>query len=190
MDKETWLWMKLYTPTQVLMGYAYYPYQQRLLDLLNSAWPGALEHLAEFLPLSEVAIQYPDGREERAPTAFVNKASVQLVRALEENRSNELGTEAGHRPYPFIEKLPVVVKLHLPAYYLTGRIHCARGERVWDVLNHGPRFLPLTDVDMMPEWGSPENGLSFMAVNKGHIINAEETGTPLMEVFPTDLPTT
>ena len=179
-EAKTWLRLKIYLPAQVLTGHAYYPYHQRLLDLLNGVWPEALESRAEFLPLSEITIQYASGKEDTVATAFVNKGNILLVRLLESNHIGERGKESRHKPYPFVEKTPVAVKLYLLSYTLTAQMHCARGERVWDVLNRGPRFLPLTDVELVPASGSRESGIAFMAVNKGHIISVEETGTPLM----------
>ncbi len=187
MTETTWLRLKIYTPTQVLIGYAYYPHQQRLLDLLNGVSVGALESRAEFLPLSEVTVHSPGGGEEAVPISFVNKANIHLVRALDEDRVRGHAGKTGHKPYPFIEKLSIAVALHLPSYTLTAQMHCAKGERVWDVLNIGPRFLPLTNVEICPSTGSSESGVSFVAVNKGQILSLEEVGIPLMESHPKQL---
>jgi len=89
-----------------------------------------------------------------------------------------LVVQVGHKPYPFVGKSSTAVRLYLPSFTLTGQMQCAKGKRVWDVLNLGMRFLPLTDVEIYPSAGSSESGVSFIAVNKSQVLSLEELGTP------------
>ena len=168
--------VQIYTPTYICTGYIYCPQQHRLLDVLNGTLTGALRTNEEFLSVSEAEMRSLDGRVTMPQSAYISKASILFVRAIEAGYTRGLGGKAGHKPYPFISKSSVPVKLYVPSYTLTGQMHCAKGEGVWNVLNSEARFLPLTNVEICPSAGDSELGVSFIAVNKGQIISLEELG--------------
>ncbi len=95
-----------------------------------------------FLDLSDVTIQCADGGEERLPTAYINKATIQLAATSDADAGRGIGAKAGHKPYPFVDKLAVPVRLRMPAYALSGSMHCASGQRAWHVLEERLMFLP------------------------------------------------
>jgi len=114
--------------------------------------------------------------------ACLNKANILFVREFEDGQTRGIGSEPGYKSYPYAPKSSIAVRLHLPFYILTGHIHCARGERVSDVMNLALRFLPLTNVEICPSVGSSESGVSFVAVNKRQIILLEDLQTAGMKV--------
>jgi hypothetical protein len=69
MDEAQSLAVKLYMQAQVLSGFIYQTYEERLLDLLNGVSVRRPESRGRFLDLSDVTVRYADGREERLPTA-------------------------------------------------------------------------------------------------------------------------
>jgi len=178
MEKKR-LKVQIYTPTYTCTGYVYCPHRGRLLDVLNGISVGALRVDDKFLPVSEVEMHSPDAKEATVQSIHINKASILFVREIEDGQSRGLGGRVGHKPYPYVEKLAVGVKLYMPSYTLTGQMHCAKGQGVSDVLNSEMRFLPMTNVEICPSAGGSKSGVSFIAVNKGQIISLEELGFEL-----------
>jgi len=138
----------------------------------------------EFLPVSEVEVRSLDGGEATLQSAYINRANILFVREIEAGKTRGLGGQAGHKPYPFVPKWSTAVKVYMPFYTLTGQVHYPKGRCVVDMLNSGPRFLALTNVEICPLEGSSESGVSFIAVNKGQILSLEELGIPLLGVSP------
>ena len=168
--------VQIYTPTHICIGHVHCPDQRRLLDVLNGLLRGTLHTNTEFLPMSTVDMRFTDGRELTLQSAYINKANILFVREIESHQTMAPGGEVGHKPYPFVPKRSAEVTLYMPLYTLTGRMHCAKGKRVWDVLNSGLRFLPLTNVEISHSAGGSESGVTFIAVNKGQILFLEELG--------------
>jgi len=179
---KKWVKVQIYVASRICTGYAYCPHQRRLLDLLNGVPIGAVHTNEEFLPISEAKMCSVDGREDTVQPAYINKANILFVRAIEDGETRGLGGQAGHKPYPFVPKRSTGVKVYMPFYTLTGQMHYAKGDRIVDMLNSGLRFLPLTNVEIRSSTGSSESGVSFIAVNKAHILSLEELGVPLMGV--------
>jgi len=174
--QEKWVKVQIYTPTHIWTAYACCR-QGRLLDFLNSVSGRGLRTNKEYLPFSEVKMKsLLDGSEVTMQSAYSNKANILFVREIESSQTRGLGGQVGHKPYPFVDKSSTVVRLYLPSYTLTGQMHCAKGDHIWDVLNSELRFLPLTNVEICSS-GS-ESGVSFIAVNKGQILCLEELGAP------------
>ena len=73
-------------------------------------------------------------------------------------------------------------KKELPCYTLTGQMHCAKGQRLLDLLNMGERFLALTNVEILAAEGTSELGISFLAVNKEQIIYLEGDRLNLLRI--------
>jgi len=163
--------VQIYTPTHICTGYVSCPRQRRLLDLLN----GIPFNSDQFLLISEADIRTPDGTEAAVQSAHINKANILFLKEIgDEHRG--LGSEAGHKVYPYVAKPTTkAVKLYLPLYTLTGQIQCTERKRVVDVLlNAELRFLALTNVEICPLAGSSESGISFIAVNKRQILSLAE----------------
>ena len=179
MAEKKRLKVQIQLSTVICTGYIYCPSQRRLLDVLNGVLAGELRVNEEFLPVSEAEMRSPDGTEATVQSVHINKASILFVREIEDGQSRGLGRRVGHKPHPFVEKLAVGVKLYIPSYTLTGRMHCAKGQGVSDVLNSEMRFLPMTNVEICPSAGGSKSGVSFIAVNKGQIISLEELGFEL-----------
>ncbi|MBA7689049.1 hypothetical protein ES703_97543 [subsurface metagenome] len=160
--------------TGVCSGYVHCPSQHRLLHVLNRVSVGGLWDNEEFLSLSQAEMHFPDGREA-APT-YINKAIILFVKEMEDGQTRGLGGKAGHRLYPFVAKSSTRVRLYMPAYTLTGKMHYPKGKSTFDVLHSELRFIPLTDVEISPSAGTSESGVSFIAVNKGQILSSAEPG--------------
>lgn len=160
--------VKIYTVAPVCTGYINVPPRRRLLDVLNGVPLGELRVDEEFLLLNEARIISSDGSEVTIQKAYLNKANFLFVKEVGGGETRELGV------YPFVEKLSAPIKLLMPFFTLTGRVHFAKHQRLWDLLNWSPRFLPLTNVDIYPAEGERESGVSFVAVNKELIIFSQE----------------
>lgn len=170
--EEKWVKVQIYTPAHICTGYVNYR-QGRLLDSLNGISVGGLRINKEFLPVSEVEMKsLLGGSDVKMQSTYSNKVNILFVREIKNGQTEDLVGQVRHKPYPFVDKSSTVVKLYLPSFTLTGQMHCAQGERVWDVLNSGLMFLPLTNVEICSS-GS-ESGISFIAVNKGQILSLEE----------------
>ena len=159
----------LYAETQVLIGFVYLPYGQRLSDLLNSATERQPKNKGTFLELSGVTVFHTDGRKERPETAYINKATIQLVATADSDAGRGIGAKVGSDTYPFVQKSPVRAKMCVPGYEIRGTMHCARGQRVRQLLEERLMFLPLTDVKIRASdkdiwWAAP-----FVAVNREQI---------------------
>lgn len=180
--KGRWVKVQISAPTyrlpHISFGYVYCLQGRRLLDHLNDVFPGTLPENKEFLFVKEVELYSVRGERETVQFASFNKASILFVREFEDGQTRGLGGKPGEKHYPYVPKLPIAIKLYLPFYVLTGYMHCAKGERLSDVLNSPLRFLALTNVEICPSVGSSESGVSFVAVNKGQIILSEELEPP------------
>ena len=166
--------VKIYTVAPVCTGYIDVPLRRRLLDVLNGVPLGELHVDEEFLLVSEARISSLDGSEVTVQNAYLNKAKILFVKEVGGEETKGLGGEVVPRQYPFVDKLSTPIKLLMPFFTLTGRMYYAKNQRLRDVLNWTPRFLPLTNVDICPAEGESESGVSFGAVNKDQIIFIQE----------------
>lgn len=162
----------VYTPNYILSGYIYCLPNQRLLDLLNSVLPGGLPVDTVFLPVTEATSHTLNDAETTTQSALINKANILFISEIEQQA--ETSAEASYKLPPAREKLPIIVKLHIPPYILSGQMHCAKGHRLSDLLNTKDMFLPMTNVDIGSSSGIRQSA-AFVAVNKAQIIYAEET---------------
>jgi hypothetical protein len=182
MNDVTWLEVTLCMQTQVSTGFIYLPPEERLLDLLNGVWGRRPESQSRFLALSNLTIREADGKQERLATAYINKATIHLAAIWDSNSGRGIGAKAGYKAYPFVEKLSLPVKLHLPGYSLTGSMHCASGERASHVLDEKLMFLPLTNVEVRPLANGAWSKVPFVAVNREQILALQEEDIPLLQV--------
>ena len=172
--------MQIYAPTYALprtcVGHVYCFQGRRLLDQLNDVFPSTVPGNEPFLSIREPKVYSLSGGGVTLRFACLNKASILFVREFED------GQTRGPRPkaYPYVIKSAVAVRLYLPFYTLTGQMHCARGERTSDVLNQPLKFLPLTNVEIIPSVGRSES-VGFIAFNKGQLILMEEVEPSEME---------
>ncbi len=176
MDATDQLAIKLYLQTQVISGFLHNPANQRLTDILSGISVRRPESRAMFLELTDVTVQHGDGGEETLPSAYINKAAIELAATLEADSGRGLGAKVGPRPYPFVEKSAVRVRLRLrtSGYVIAGNLYRAAHQMVWHVLEEKPTFLPLTDAEIGAlangdRWNSP-----FVAVNKEQILLLRE----------------
>ncbi|GAI32757.1 unnamed protein product [marine sediment metagenome] len=179
MKGAEWLRVELYMQTQILSGFIYQPYEGRLLDLLNGVWVRQPESRGRFIELSEVTIHYVDGKTERLPSAYINKATIQLAATSDGDLARGLGVKVGPKPYPFMQKLSAPVRLRMPAYALVGNMHCTSRQRAWHVLEEKLMFLPLTDVKIRALANGIWSNVPFVAVNREQILSLQEEETPL-----------
>jgi hypothetical protein len=162
----------VYTSTCILSGYIYCLHKQRLLDLLNSVLPGGLPVDTDFLPVTEATIHTLNDTETTTQFALINKANILFISEIKQH--GEPSTEASYKLPPAIGKFLIIAKLYIPPYVLSGQMHCAKGQRLSDLLNRKDKFLPMTNVDIVPSSGIRQSAV-FVAVNKAQIIYAEET---------------
>ena len=167
-----------YMQTQVLMGFILQPHEQRLLDLLNGALPSPPESSGTFLKLSDVIISDAYGKKRKLPTAYINKATIQLAATLDGNMARGIGAKVGPKPYPFVPKSPVRVNLRMPTYTLIGSMHHASGQRIQDILDERLMFLPLTNAKIHPITNGTWWAAPFVAVNREQILTLQEEIVP------------
>ncbi len=185
MNDASWLAVTLCMQTQVSSGFIYLPFEERLSDLLNGVLGRQPESRGRFLTLSDVTVYKADGKQEKLPTAYINKASIYLAATWDSNSGRGIGAKVGPKPYPFVQKSPMPVRLDLTGYSLTGSMHCASGERAQHVLEGGLRFMPLTGVEVRPLANGLWSNVPFVAVNKEQVLSLQEEGSPLLQIQPT-----
>jgi hypothetical protein len=175
MDNTTWLSVTLYMQKQFMTGFIRNPFKQRLLDLLNVILVRKDEQRGRFLELSEVTMYHADGKSERLSTAYVNRATIQLVTTSDVELSRGIGSKLGSRPYPFQDKVAVPIKLSTPAYEVVGNMHRISHQITWQVLEDRPIFLPVTDAEIRALTNDACVKVAFVAVNKEHILFLQQT---------------
>ena len=162
----------LYMETQVLTGFINHD-EERLSDVLNGV-SLRREHRGRFVELSYVNIQNIDGPEESLAISYINKATIQVATTIDGDLAKGIGGRVGVKPYPFIEKLPVLVKVRMPAYIVIGNLHCASRQMARHTLEEKPVFLPLTNVNIRRSNNSHWWKASFAIVNTEQILSWQE----------------
>jgi hypothetical protein len=176
MDKITRLEVALFIETQVWSGSIYQLQAERFLDLLNGIWASQPEGRGRFLVLHDVIVHHTTGRKEKLPIAYVNKSAIQLATTADPDAARGLGGQPGPKPHPYRHKSAVAVKLRTPAYTLTGHMHCFSQQTARHVLEDSLMFLPLTGVEIHPEYNGASQSLPFVAVNKEHVLSLQDEG--------------
>jgi len=173
-----WVPVHIFAPTyglsRIYTGHVYCLQGRRLLDQLNEMFPGTVTESKPFLRAKGGKIYDLRGENEEVEFACLNKSHILFVREFEEGQTRGVGGKPGYKPYPYVSKSTIAVKIYLPFYVLTGRMHCAKGQRVSDVLNQEPQFFPITDAEINSSLGGRELEVSFVAINKGQIIFLQE----------------
>jgi hypothetical protein len=168
-----WLQLEFYTQFRVLSGYIHCPVERRLLDLLNDAGASDYDINGEFLEFIDISASSEDQAYQQGLKEYIRKAAIQLVGISDTNLARGVGTKAGSKLYPFIQKSTFPVSLQLQTYTLTGSIHYSQGQSVQDVLNEQKLFIPLTDVTIAHQYGMYATR-PFVAVNKEQVISSRE----------------
>ncbi|HEX9896638.1 MAG TPA: hypothetical protein VGA85_03135 [Dehalococcoidales bacterium] len=169
--------IKLYMQTQIIIGYIYYAPtpEARLLDALNGLSDTGPMKRGRFLELTEVTIQYNNGREEKLPATYINKATIHLSGTLDNaDVWRGIGAQAGPKFYPFVEKSPVPVRLETQSYIVTGNMYRVSYQKVWNVLEDTSIFLPVTHAQVYTIAIGTQEKVPFIAVNKEHILALQE----------------
>jgi len=165
------LGVTLYMQTQTLTGFIHHK-EERLSDLLNAV-SLRRENRGRFIELSYVTIQHIDGREEKLPTIYINKATIQVATTIDGDPAKGIGGKVGAKHYPFVEKLPVPVRVRMPVYILMGNMHCTSRQIAWHALEE-KMFLPLTDVSICRSDNSHWWKLPFAAVNREQMLSLSQ----------------
>ncbi len=156
----------IYTTSGIFSGFTLCQPQQRLLDALNKGFhTSKLQTSPDFLPLFEVNYSQNNNSNLHMDTAYVRKNSILFV-----GEQNDVTPESPTHMHPLRRKKPLQATINLPHIVLTGNMHSEMWEEMQDALNHTDQFIPLTDVDFDPPLESGIDRLSFVAINKDHII--------------------
>jgi hypothetical protein len=142
------------------------------LDVLNSVLPGGLRVDIDFLPVTEATNHTLNYTETTTQLALINKANILFISEIKQH--GEPNTKASYKLPPAVERFLIMAKLYIPPYILSGQMHCAKGQRLSELLNKKDKFLAMTNVGIVPSSGIRQSA-AFIAVNKAQIIYAEET---------------
>jgi hypothetical protein len=160
------------TASYTLTGHTYRLHPQRLLDALNKGFSASDSHIAkDFVPLTEVEVFFPDGRQEYMASTYIRKTNILFV--AERGRQEQLdepGIEDKSKIYVKRAKKPLGVKVYMPFYTLVGKMYGEMWQQLLYVLNRDEMFLPLTDVEVSPELVCRESRFDFVAINKDQLI--------------------
>jgi hypothetical protein len=169
--------IKLYMHTPVLIGNIHYTStpEARLSDVLNGVSDTGPVRRGKFLELTDVTIRNGDGGEEKLKFSYISKSTVQLAVTLGGSESGRSTDEnKGSRPYPFVEKSPISVRIETQDYIVKGNMYCMNYQSIWQVLEDAPTFLPLTQVQVYTLANGTPEVFSFAAVNKEHILSLQD----------------
>lgn len=167
--------------TQILIGYIYYAPtpEARLLDALNGLSDMGPVKRGRFLELSNVTIQHNNNTQEKLPVAYINKATVQLAGTLGDSDAGRgIGAQEGPKSYPFVEKSPLAVRIETQSYTINGNMYRVNYQKVWQILEDAPTFLPLTHAEVCTSETGFQEKVPFIAVNKEHILSLQEEDMP------------
>jgi hypothetical protein len=165
----------VFTPTNIFEGYTSLLPQQRLLDTLNKGY--IMDQVLvgkEFLVLNEADIVLSDkSRNRLKATCRIRKGNILFIieDKLEQREAPTVLRKMN--VYPYREKRPLRVVIHVMGYSLTGYIHLV-SDLVERVLESSETFIPMTNVDISPKPDLTGNIFNFVAVNKNQINFVEE----------------
>jgi len=177
MDMAASRLIKLYMPTQVLIGSIFYTPtpEARLLDALNGLADRGSMKKGRFLELTDVTIQHADGRKEELKTSYINKSTVELAITIgDADTSKGIGAQQGPKSYPYVEKSQLPVRIETTDYVVNGNMYHLSYQKVWSVLEDAPEFLPITHAQICTNANNTVESVPFVAVNKDHILSLQE----------------
>jgi len=171
------------------VGYTYCLQAQRLLDVLNKGLDdGAARSQAsvrvvvgkDFIPLTEARIVFRTGEQRYVASTNIRKSSILFVAEISGGQPEATSV----RDLLKVTKKPVATEVHVPPYHLSGRMHAEIWEQLVDHLESHDRFLPLTDVAVMPKLVNVESKFDFVAVNKDRVVYIGEPSAASSEAPP------
>ena len=170
---DLWVKIEIHTIAYSCSGSMYCPPSRRILDVLNNASQGLSGDEPDFLMLRGARFHFPGKSGEQGETAYINKENIIFVMEVDSEHKG-IGNSQDHRMYPYVDKLIKSVRLHMPSCTLSGQIHYSRVRQVRDELSLKPRFVALTDVDILLPYEEKPMKAGFVAVNRRHILSAME----------------
>jgi len=174
------IFVTLYMEEQVLTGSVFLPSYIRLSDFLNEKVFGMPEIVGPFLELTEVSIACTDGLKERKGTERVSKADLRLLAMPDNNLARGIGGKYGPKPYPYVRKFPVQLRMRVSSYELTGNAHRIRGQGIQQLLEETPMFLPITNAKIRVNNSDIWQRAIFVAVNKKHVSSIQPQEIPIV----------
>ncbi len=71
----------------------------------------------------------------------------------------------------FVPKHKIRVLIDTQWDHIEGFVYLTENQRLSDLLNESGRFVPVTDaVVLSQQQNSPDNPISFLAINKDHVV--------------------
>ena len=132
----------VYLESQVLTGYMSLPENTRLSDFLNSSLSDSPDNTNRFLEMTDVTISYTDGKKEKEDKVYINPKSIKMVKTLDKDLTRGIGA-CDVKSYPFIEKVPMPVKMHIQSYELYGYLHCFKEQSLAALLTQRQTFFTM-----------------------------------------------
>jgi hypothetical protein len=168
----------LFMQTEILSGSIFISTPEgRLLDKLNGRITQGSDNQDKFLKLTDVIIQHINGEQERSALVHVNKKTIEMAATSSANTGRGVGGKPDPKPYPFVDKVPVPIKITMPGYGITGNMYRVNHQKVEHVLLENSMFMPLTDADVTALTSGKRWGVPFLAVNKEQILSLYELNT-------------
>ncbi len=176
------------------VGYTYCLRSQRLLDVLNKGLDdGTARSQAsvrvvvgkDFVPLVEARIVFGKGGQRYVASTNIRKSNILFVAEISGGQPETTSV----RELLKVTKKPVATDVHVPPYHLAGWMHAEIWEQLSDHLESHDRFLPLTDVAVMPKLANVESRFDFVAVNKDRVVYIGESAGAPPEVAPEETKT-
>jgi hypothetical protein len=156
----------VYMETQVLVGLLAFPDGQRLSDYLNDENISQTDTSVNFLQLSDVTIQYADGRKESAKTIHVNREAIQMIKTMASDSAKGNHANNSQKIYPFVKKLPVRATMRLPDYELVCNVHQADNETTTHLLAENRTFIACTDAKIREIHQDTQSDAGFVLINR------------------------
>jgi len=132
------------------------------MDLLNNVSSLTIpDSNEEYLRVKEAKIDSLN-RRETAEVASISKHDILFVKPI------------GHDDIPLVPKQSRRIRLYLPSYTLTGKIHYHRGRHWRNALDSVFSFFPITNVEVALRILGIKHEAPYVAVNKEHVLSVEE----------------
>jgi hypothetical protein len=165
--------VEFYIQSGVLKGQLACPLGFRLLDLFNNTEMVDDTSPGEFIEFVNGANFKKGESYFKAPKEYIRRTSVHLVAVPDAETGRGLGSRNSLKTYPFICKLPRLVKIEMQHYSLLGTAYLREEQTMRELLNEKTQFLPLTDV-MITHEGNLEGSRPFSIINKQWVISIKE----------------
>jgi hypothetical protein len=174
---------EFYIQSDILKGQLACPLGFRLLDLFNNTEMVDDTSPGEFIEFVNEINCTSGGSYFDAPKEYIRRTSVHLVAVPDLETGRGLGSTNSLKTYPFICKLPRLVKIEMQYYSLVGTAYLRQEQTMRELLNEQTQFLPLTDVTITHE-GHLKGARPFAIINKQWVISIKEQ--PLNKIKDVD----